>query len=94
MGNNNLYSKTGNFMSNTHDLTEGNVTKQLLTFTVPVMLGALFQQFYNIVDTAIVGRTLGVDALAAVGATGKYWISYGITVFYNCNWKCAPADFG
>ena len=71
MGNNNLYSKTGNFMSNTHDLTEGNVTKQLLTFTVPVMLGALFQQFYNIVDTAIVGRTLGVDALAAVGATGS-----------------------
>lgn len=85
MGNNNLYSKTGNFMSNTHDLTEGNVTKQLLTFTVPVMLGALFQQFYNIVDTAIVGRTLGVDALAAVGATG----SIMFMILGLCNGVCA-----
>ena len=43
----------------------------LLSFGFPVLLGNLFQQFYNVVDTAIVGRTLGGDALAAVGSTGS-----------------------
>lgn len=42
----------------------------ILSFGVPVLLGNLFQQFYNVVDTAIVGKTLGGDALAAVGSTG------------------------
>lgn len=50
------------------DLTKGNITKTLLLFSLPMISGNLLQQFYNIADTLIVGRFLGRDALAAVGA--------------------------
>lgn len=50
------------------DLTQGNVTKTMLLFAGPMILGNLLQQFYNIADTLIVGRFLGEDALAAVGS--------------------------
>ncbi len=52
------------------DMTSGNPTKLLLQFSVPLLIGNIFQQFYNMADTAIVGRTLGDEALAAVGSTG------------------------
>ena len=55
----------------TKDLTKGAPMKLLLSFGVPLLFGFLFQQLYNVVDTAIVGKTLGGDALAAVGATGS-----------------------
>ncbi len=55
----------------TRDLTQGNPFSLILGFSVPVLFGFLFQQFYNIVDTAIVGKFLGKEALAAVGATGS-----------------------
>lgn len=54
----------------TKNLTEGNPLSLILGFSVPVLLGYLFQQFYNITDTIIVGKSLGVEALAAVGSTG------------------------
>ena len=54
----------------TKDLTEGNPMSLILGFSVPVLLGYLFQQFYNVTDTVIVGKCLGVQALAAVGSTG------------------------
>lgn len=50
------------------DLTKGNISKTLLLFAVPMILGNLLQQFYNITDTIIVGRFIGADALAAVGS--------------------------
>lgn len=50
------------------DLTTGDVSKSLLAFAGPMILGNLLQQCYNIADTFIVGRFLGADALAAVGA--------------------------
>ena len=50
------------------DLTQGNVTKKMLLFAGPMILGNLLQQFYNIADTLVVGRFLGPDALAAVGS--------------------------
>ncbi len=53
------------------DMTEGNIVKQLLVFALPVFIGNVFQSFYNVVDTVIVGQFLGVDALAAVGAIGS-----------------------
>lgn len=53
-----------------NDMTKGPILSGLLKFTIPIMLGNLFQQFYSICDTIIVGRTLGADSLAAVGATG------------------------
>lgn len=50
-------------------ITEGVIWKQLLIFFFPILLGTLFQQLYNTVDTIIVGRAVGTQALAAVGAT-------------------------
>jgi putative MATE family efflux protein len=55
----------------TKDLTCGHPLKIIINFALPVFFGYLFQQFYNIVDSVIVGQFLGVDALAAVGATGS-----------------------
>lgn len=55
----------------TKDLTTGSPLKLILQFTFPAYLGMLFQQFYNIVDTVIVGKLLGVAALAGVGSTGS-----------------------
>ena len=57
------------------DLTEGDITKKLLLFALPLMAGNLLQQMYNVADTLIVGRFLGADALAAVGS------SYTLMVF-------------
>ncbi|MYV16914.1 MATE family efflux transporter [Furfurilactobacillus milii] len=54
-----------------HDLTEGNPIKLIFLFTMPLLIGNLFQQLYNISDTLVVGQTLGVNALAAVGSTGS-----------------------
>ena len=55
----------------TKNMTEGSPTKLILGFAIPMLLGMLFQQVYNFVDTIIVGRYLGVNALAAVGSTGS-----------------------
>lgn len=53
------------------DMTNGSPSKHIFGFAVPMLFGMLFQQFYNLVDTIIVGKTLGVEALAGVGATGS-----------------------
>lgn len=54
----------------TKDMTVGSPMKLIFSFTVPLLFGFIFQQFYNVVDTIIVGRFLGMEALAGVGATG------------------------
>lgn len=54
----------------TRDLTTGNSFKQIISFTIPIYFGIIFQNIYGLVDSMIVGKTLGVDQLAAVGATG------------------------
>lgn len=59
------------------DLTKGNVTKSLLMFAAPMILGNLLQQCYNIADTWVVGRYVGAQALAAVGS------SYALMTFLN-----------
>lgn len=53
-----------------NDLTEGSIWKGILFFAVPIMLSNLFQQLYNAIDSAVVGKFAGGDALAAVGSTG------------------------
>lgn len=55
----------------TKDMTKGSPMKLILGFSIPLFFGFLFQQFYNLVDTIIVGRFLGTENLAAVGATGS-----------------------
>ncbi|MBD5155328.1 MAG: MATE family efflux transporter [Oscillibacter sp.] len=51
------------------DMTTGSPVKHLIRFAVPILLGNLFQQFYSVVDAMVLGRGVGVDALAAVGST-------------------------
>lgn len=55
----------------TKDMTTGSPMKLILQFCIPLFFGMLFQQFYNMMDTIIVGKFLGVHALASVGATGS-----------------------
>ncbi|MCI8893184.1 MAG: MATE family efflux transporter [Lachnospiraceae bacterium] len=59
------------------DLTQGNITKGFLAFMVPIILGNVFTQLYNMVDSVIVGQFVGGDALAAVGA------SFSLTMMIN-----------
>lgn len=60
------------------DLTRGSPFKQILYFSIPYLIGNLFQQFYNIADMVIVGRTISPDAYAAVGSTGSLvWFTVG-----------------
>lgn len=56
------------FLKNKGDLTQGGITRTLLTFTLPMMASSLLQQCYNITDTLIVGQFVGSQALAAVGS--------------------------
>ena len=53
------------------DMTSGKPIKLIWNFTIPLLIGNLFQQLYNMADTFIVGRTIGVHALASVGSTGS-----------------------
>lgn len=55
----------------TKNMTSGQPAKLILFFTIPLLIGNIFQQFYSMADTLIVGRTIGVQALAAVGCTGS-----------------------
>ena len=67
-------------MSNTvQDMTKGREVPLLLKFTIPLLIGNLFQQGYSIVDSAIVGRVEGANALGAIGCTN--WITY---IFFAC----------
>ena len=61
------------------DMTTGSPMKLIVTFALPLMVGNIFQQMYTVVDTMVVGKSLGVDALAALGATDwLYWMVLGM----------------
>lgn len=64
-----MYQRT--FMKEEKTLTEGNISKKIILFAMPIFLGNLFQQLYNVVDSLVVGNVLGKDALAAVSSTGS-----------------------
>ena len=72
-------------MAATNDMTVGNPTPDILRFTLPLILGYILQQMYLIIDAAIVGRWIGVGALAAVGASS----SIMFLVMGFCNGSCA-----
>lgn len=64
----------------THDLTSGSPIKLILKFSLPMLVGNIFQQFYNMVDSIVVGRYVDSNALAAVGATGSLiFLIFGLT---------------
>ena len=54
-----------------NDMTAGNPMKIICGFTLPIFIGNVFQQFYNMADAVIVGKFVGNKALAAVGSTGR-----------------------
>ena len=63
------------------DMTVGKPMKMILDFTIPVFIGNVFQQFYNMADAIIVGKFVGTKGLAAVGATGTImFLIYGFVV--------------
>ena len=57
--------------TNIKNMTEGNITSQLILFALPMFIGNLFQQFYNMIDSIVVGRFVNARALGAVGAVGS-----------------------
>ena len=61
----------GQVLRSNVDMTQGPPLNVIFSFALPLLMGNLFNQLYNVVDTAIVGRALGADALAAVGSTGN-----------------------
>ena len=65
--------------TNVKDMTTGSPLKLIVTFALPLMVGNVFQQLYTVVDMMVVGNALGVDALAALGATDwLYWMLLGM----------------
>ena len=68
-------------MKSKQDLTVGNINKKLWAFAIPLMLGNVMQQFYNLVDTWVVGKYIGDNALAAVGSS-----YFGIVTWQQCNY--------
>ncbi|NLJ91314.1 MAG: MATE family efflux transporter [Clostridiales bacterium] len=81
-------------------MTEGKISKSLIFFAVPIFLGNLFQQLYNVVDSLVVGNVLGKEALAAVSSTGSLiflivgfingiFVGAGVTIarYYGANNK-------
>ena len=74
-------------MRQERDLTKGAIVKSLWLFALPLMFGNVLQQFYNLVDTWVVGRYLGKRALAAVGA------SYTLMTFLTSVEMCIRDSF-
>ena len=72
--------------TNEKNMTTGSPGKLIITFAIPLMLGNIFQQFYTMADTMIVGQVVGVEALAAVGAgmaSVRYHDRYHTGFFYS-----------
>jgi putative MATE family efflux protein len=64
-----------------HGLLEGSIVKGIIRYTLPLLIGSLFQQFYNLVDSIVVGRLIGASALAAVSLSGT--LMWFIISFFN-----------
>ena len=66
------------------DMTKDKPAKLIILFAIPLMLGNIFQQLYNIVDTIVIGKFIGVEALAAIGAgTWLYWMTTDIIIGFT-----------
>ena len=74
------------------DMTEGNILRHIITFAVPLLLGNLFQQLYNTVDTWVVGNYVSNEAFSAVGAVTPiinmligFFMGLSLEYNYQCN---------
>ena len=70
----------------THNMTSGPITPLLVRFTIPLVLGNLFQLTYNAADSVIVGRFVGEDALAAVGTSNPLMTLAILFIKRGCAW--------
>lgn len=79
-----------------HDMTTGSSAGKLLRFSLPLLVGTVFQQLYNMVDSIIVGQFVGTTAFAAVGSTGSITFFVLGMVFGSCSGFAIPVaqDFG
>ena len=65
------------------DMTKGSPARLIVRFAIPLMLGSACQQFYTMVDTMVVGRGVGVKALAAIGASDWLnWMVLGLSLIH------------
>lgn len=79
--------------SMTRDMTQGNPIKLIISFAIPIYCGNMMQQLYNVVDTAIVGRGVGTEALAAVGSTGSItWMIMGFIFGFTHGFSIAVSQ--
>lgn len=77
-----------------HDMTAGNPRKLILTFMLPLMGGNFLQQLYTVTDAAIVGKGVGVDALAAIGSTDWiYWFMLWAAVGFGQGFSILTANY-
>ena len=81
--------------NNTKNLTVGSPMGLMLSFMLPLLFGMLFQQFYSMVDTVVVGKFLGLDALAGVGSTGSicFLVRHLCRFCHPCGAEIRPAEF-
>ena len=78
----------------TKDMTEGNPVTLILWFAIPLFIGNIFQQIYNVVDTAIAGHYLGDEAIAAIGATSTvYSLIVALTMGSNSGFGIVVARY-
>lgn len=78
----------------TKDMTEGNPVKLILSFALPLLLGNFFQQTYNIIDAAIVGKCLGEEELASVGASSSVqFLILGFCIGVCCGFAIPVAQY-
>lgn len=73
--------------SNAADMTKGSPVRLILTFSIPLIIGNLFQQLYNMVDTVVVGNFVGSNALGAVGACGSISWLFFLAFIWSCPWN-------
>ena len=69
-------SQTKNAAGQTMSLTSGNIKKQLLLFSIPIFLGTLLQQLYNVIDAVVAGRLVNADALSAIGVSVPIYLLF------------------
>lgn len=74
-------SQTKNTAGQTMSLTSGNIKKQLLLFSIPIFLGTLLQQLYNVIDAVVAGRLVNTDALSAIGVSVPIYLLFVSVIF-------------
>ena len=72
-------------MKNTQDLLHGNIKSELIALTIPLVLGNILQQFYNTIDSFIVGRYVGTEAFAGIGVAGSIMNLFIFILNGGCN---------